>query len=267
MPEPTSPYAPPQAGLDADRLEWAAGGPVEQRHTIDLSLALKAPFERPGWWRDAVVLGIVWCVPVVGAVWSLGWMCRVYRLCVAGQVPGLLPLDVGEDSRAGVVPLVASITTTLVIYAVASLVTAALMAIPAALASGLDPSSFDPDWLGGLFVLYLFVGQLPLIFVSFIPLLLGPELARRAFGGEWVPAVRVPGMVRRIRPHLASYITVLAGCFAAVMLMYAGMGILCVGFLLVFAPSLHIIAHLTAQWHQLSSQRGEPGPVPGHPTP
>ena len=253
-----SPYRPPDAQLyrePASYREDAHGrGPGTLDPTqIDVGRAVRYPFSNPNWWKTALLVGVIQLVPLFGVVVSYGWLQRIFDEVRRGHDAQMPEASIGDDFGRGWRLLGALFVGWIAMMA---LMWGGMLVFVAGIA-GVEAvfGSQAGGTAGGVAAL---AGMIPMVAVWFCLPLLMPDLIRRCFRGDWFGFLRWRKAVGLILGSPVPYLTLLAGMFVAVAMMYAGMFALYFGFFLTFPLGMAVAVHGMAQWdryieHQQSS--------------
>ena len=235
-----SPYRAPGATLGGEtRRPVLDSGSAER---IDPVVALKYPFSSPDWLSTAVVMGLIYLVPIVGILAVFGWMQRIFDDVRLSEARGLPAVDLGGDISRGVRVFGSFMIGTFGLMAVIGLVVGTLMAIGAAMQAVVGEDAV------GVMIAFSMIAQMfgIILMFAFYPLM--PELIRRAHEGDLWAWFRWIAAVKTIIASPMAYLTVLAGGLAAMMMSYAGLFACYFGIFVTLPLALAAVAHLLGQW-------------------
>lgn len=218
------------------------------RQSPDLSRAIKAPFQDPGWLNKSLIMGLILLIPFAGISVIFGWAREIYDRRLRGE-EGLPELHFGRQLSYGITPLLATLNIGLVLFA-------ALLALGAAGAAmgavvQFLPSGTLSQAAQGLFTIAMFGSQFLAMALLFGLQFALPELMRRGFRGEAGPLFSPAASIAAIRAQPTGYITTFVGLIVAHLIGASGMFICYVGAVLTMPLGYAITADLLAQWDRL----------------
>ncbi len=235
-----SPYRAPEATVGGGaRRPVIDSGSAER---IDPAAALKYPFSSPDWLSTAVLMGLIYLVPIVGILAVFGWMQRIFDEVRASEARGLPSVDFGGDISRGARVFGSFLIGTFGLMAVIGLVVGVLIAL------GTAVQYVAGEEAVGAVVVFSMVAQMFGMLVIFALYPLMPELIRRAHEGDLWAWFRWISAVKTILASPLAYLTVLAGMMAALMMSYAGLLACYFGIFLTLPLALAAVAHLLGQW-------------------
>jgi len=242
-----SPYAPPKADLHG----LPSGGPMDRPpgvdsgdpSKVDPAIALQFPFQHPGWWKPALLLGVVYLVPIYGIVLMMGWIQDIYNGVRAGTLERLPDVDWSGHFSGGL-RLTGSLLVGSLIW---TFLMMGAMGLFFLFGAGLEAAG-QSEAAAISVLIGTFVIQLPMIALMFASYFVGGELGRRALNGDLFALMRWKRSIQVIIAHPMSYIITLAGLFAAMMAMYTGIFACYFGFLVTMPLGAAMAAHMLAQW-------------------
>lgn len=214
--------------------------------SFDITGALSFAFRDPNWWRTAIPVGLCMFIPVIGVIVHLGWRRKMFHHIRAGG-EGLIPLDFGEDLRAGIDPFLAIFTGGLALMALGFLVYLPGVCL------GVLGAVLEVESLVGTGMAVGVMGHFAFILMALPGNALLVDFRRRGYHGERVPVLSPRESIRRIKTHFVPFVlmtvTTAIGGFIGVLGMYAA----CIG-VFVTMPAGHAVgAHALAQWDKLSA--------------
>ncbi len=230
------------------------------RQLPDISRAIRAPFQDPGWLNKSLLLGLFLLIPFIGIPVLMGWARELYDRRLRGE-EGLPDLHFGRQLSYGITPVLAGLNLVLVLFAALLALGAASAAVGAVVQS--LPSGALSQAGHALFTIAVFGSQLLTLATVLGLQLVLPELLRRGFRGEAGPLFSPAASIAAIRARPAAYITTFIGIMVANFIGASGMFACYVGAVVTMPLGYAITADLLAQWDRLV--RGGDGELAGDP--
>ena len=252
----TSPYAPPKAdlqGAPSGSGQGRAGAYPLDPTKVDPARALMFPFQHPGWWKPALLLGLVYLVPIYGVVLMMGWIQKVYSGVRTGALDRLPDIDWGGDFTGGF-RLMGSLLVGSLVWTFGIGTTVAVMV---GMGVGLGAAGQE-EAAGTALVLGTLLIQVPIIVLSIASYLVGGELGRRALSGDLFALLRWKRSIQVIAAHPIPYIVTMAGLVAALLATYLGLFACYFGIFVTMPIGAAMAAHVIAQWDRYLEHMGEP---------
>lgn len=214
--------------------------------SIDISGAFSFVFRDSDWWRAAIPVGLCIFIPLVGPIVHLGWRRKMFHHIRAGG-EGLIPLDFGEDLRAGIDPFLAIFTGGLALMALGLLVYLPGVCL------GVLGAVLEVEPLVGIGMAVGVMGHFAFILMALPGNALLIDFRRRGYHGERVPVLSPRESIRRIKTHFVPFVllivTTAIGSFIGVLGFYAA----CIGGFVTMPAGHAVGAHALAQWDKLSA--------------
>lgn len=248
-----SPYAPPASDLFG-KPPGSAASPRPPRTQLDISEALKYPFQDPAWLSKAGVAGLMMLVPIVGPFILLGWKVEVYERVKAGQ-DGLPDINLGPQLSAGFRVFVGLFSSIFLMVMLIMVLHIGILGAGAAVGYALQAISGSEGGMAiGMGAAYLVVSLVHVFLILGVNGLM-PEIYRRAFAGDMFALFSPGPSVARLRGRGGLYLLVVVGLIACNLMGAVGMFACYIGMFVSLPLGYAAAAHLVAQWDELS--RGE----------
>lgn len=206
--------------------------------------------DRPDWWRPALIAGCCLFIPMVGPMIPFGWQKRCFEAAKAGQP--LPDVDFMLDLTAGLKIFIG------LFISIFGMIMGLMLGcgLPIGLIAGGLGASGEDDAAGVVALVGGGLGYL-LFFVVILGFnLVVPDLLRREFKGELVPAFSPGATFRALRAAPGAYGMVLVGLFLTQFVAQFGIILCFVGVIFTATWAYAVIAHLLAQFDTIADAAG-----------